>query len=169
MIKKYEILPPTTKALLAFLLAFFISISHSQLFSQSKKIIDDDFIQCNDRITIVSSGDLDLGNMLKGTTRYFNYDNLIKFKISSNYKVNIKLYKYTSYYPNDGTQFGQTWKMGQNSGFEETFSSSKRISLRNNNDYTYFVTLQINSITVPNSAQSGAHRMDITLVVETDD
>lgn len=138
-------------------------------YSQSKKLFDNDnSLQCQNQITIVNTGDLDMGNILKNTTRYYNYDNVIKFKISSTDDVHIKIYKYVNKNPNDGTQWDQTWKMGPNTGYEQNFSNN-RIHLKNNNNKTYYVTVTINSIFVPTTASSGNHKLNITLTVDIDE
>jgi hypothetical protein len=136
--------------------------------SQSKKLFDDNELQCGQQVTIVSSGNLDMGNVLKGTTTYYNDDNVIKFKISSTEKINIRISKYVTSSPNDNTQWSQTWKMGENTGFENTFSHN-RVSLKNSNNKTYYVTMQINSIYVPSNGQSGEHKLNITVSVEIDE
>lgn len=141
----------------------------SNAYSQSKKLFDNDnFIQCQNQITIVNTGDLDMGNILKNTTRYYTSDNVIKFKITSTDDVYIKIYKNVSKNPNDGTQWDQTWKMGPSSGYENNFSNN-RVHLKNSNNKTYYVTMTINSIFVPLSASSGAHKLNLTLTVDIDD
>ncbi len=136
--------------------------------SQSKKLFDDNELQCGQKVAIVNSGDLDMGNVLKGAETYYNDDNVIKFKITSTDKLDIRISKYVTVSPNDGTQWNKEWKMGPLTGFENILSHNK-VSLNNSNSKTYYVTMKINSIYVPLNGQSGEHKLNITVSVEIDE
>jgi hypothetical protein len=65
----------------------------------------------------------------------------------------------------DGLQLIGEWKMGSSTGFENNFSNQV-VTLNNNNDRTYYVTLKIGSIYAPSSANSGKHTFCQKVCVE---
>ena len=137
------------------LLVLLLAISVFPILSQDKKLFDNS-LMCDDGITVTASGDLDFGNILKGTTKYYSYDNVIKFKIKSTHKEKINIYKQSEMEKSDGLELIGEWRMGANTGFENNFSSQV-VHLNNCNDRTYYVTLKIGSIYAPSSANSGKH------------
>lgn len=115
-----------------------------------------------DEIVINISSNINLGPLVKGTTKSnFLDEQIIKFEIVCKQNKRIKITKLNDLSSND-INIQAEWKCGSNTGFENEFSNGI-YELSNNK---YYVTIKILSVEVFSNANAGTYNFNPQISVE---